>query len=220
MLAALMRENPLKGLSFHAAEVNTDFLLGAGTVSPLFIFFCFSICLCFTPGNSFFLGNSFTFCPRLLFLSLTVSFGLFLLLSLIFTYCTFAEGHQYRSGVDNLLRQQENETSSLTINSPLRSVLNQNLSPVLISSQILQVCLSQSMIHLLFISPFSTFKSSSVFFEASTEQAREFSWRTVCKLNFWLNKSVNIFLFKAGLIAYVCLAMEEKERRQAEVIAT
>lgn len=38
VLVALMKENPLKGLTFHAAEANTDFLLGAGTVSGLSLF--------------------------------------------------------------------------------------------------------------------------------------------------------------------------------------
>lgn len=38
VLVALMKENPLKGLTFHAAEANTDFLLGAGTVSALSLF--------------------------------------------------------------------------------------------------------------------------------------------------------------------------------------
>lgn len=51
MLVALMKKNPIKGLSFHAAGVNTDFLLVARTAS-LLARFLFSICLCFSPGNS------------------------------------------------------------------------------------------------------------------------------------------------------------------------
>ncbi len=36
MLVALKKKNPLKGLSFHAVKVNTEFLLGARTVSLSF----------------------------------------------------------------------------------------------------------------------------------------------------------------------------------------
>lgn len=50
-----MKKNPLKGLSFHAAEVNTDFLLGAGTFS---LFSLFSICLRLSRGDSSSLWNS------------------------------------------------------------------------------------------------------------------------------------------------------------------
>lgn len=117
VLVALMKENPLRGLSFHAAKVNTDFLLGAATLSPLSLSVFVSLLVIQPPCEILRLAHC------ILILSLTVSFGLFLLLSL----APFAEGasililewtiHNDHGGMKG---------TSQTINSPLESVLNQN----------------------------------------------------------------------------------------------
>lgn len=120
VLVALMKKNPLKGLSFHAAEANTDFCWVQGPFLFSF-FFCFlsvfvSLLVILLPCEILSL-----LCLRILPRSLIVSFGfIFYVSTLIFTHCTFfAEGHQYQSRVDNLLRQGWNENTNLTINSLL-----------------------------------------------------------------------------------------------------
>lgn len=145
---------------------------------------------------------------------LTVSFGLFLLHSLIFTYCTFAEGNQYWSGVDNLLRQQGNETSSLTINSPY-------------AVSWIKIYL-QCWFHLRFcryvctcLNQWSSFLSSHPFppqnqvlcFKVKPQN----KWwnshgRQSCKWNFWLNKSENIFSIQSSFDC-ICLFSHGRKRK-------
>lgn len=124
----LMRRNPIQCWEFLHKWRQQRFSIEVQGQLQQFLFFC----LCFFC-NSFLSYNSSPF-----FVFLSVFFFFLPLQPFLQMLYLYSEAYQYQSTEDNLLGQEGNETSSSAINSPPDGVLNQNLSPVLIPSQIFE----------------------------------------------------------------------------------